>query len=46
MDDVEVEMGRKEELEFMIKKLDMFQFGDVRGGRVERGQAADDDEVG
>ena len=46
LDPEQVKMGRKQELEFMIKKLDMFEFGTYEEARVERGQAADDDEVG
>ena len=45
LDPEQVKMGRKEELEFMIKKLDMFEFGTYEEA-VSRGQAADDDEVG
>ena len=33
-------MGRREELEFMVKKLDMFEFGTFEEG------ASSDDEVG
>ena len=44
LDSEQVKTSRKEELEFVIKKLDMFEFGTHE--EVERRQAADDDEVG
>ena len=46
LDPEQVKMGRKEELEFMIKKLDMFEFGTYEEAVSRGGQAADDDEVG
>ena len=41
-----VKEGRREEVEFMVKKLDMFEFGTFGGGHEQRRKDADDDEVG
>ena len=46
LDPEQVKMGRKDELEFMIKKIDMFEVGTYEEAVSKRRQAADDDEVG
>ena len=47
LDPAQVEMGRGEQLEFIVNKVDIFAFGTYEGGgRVERKQAADDNEMG
>ena len=41
-----VKEGRRAEVEFMVKKLDMFEFWYFGGGHEQRRKDADDDEVG